>query len=414
MRTGTAQDELGALRREALERFLAAGFPTQRHEDWKYTNLRRLENRVVLACADAVRRSDHVQRVDRRRRDAHRVGQWSLRAGAVVARARIRPASPCSRSPRGCEHEPARSRRIPALTPRADTARRSSSSISRSARTAWSCRSRTAAKLDTPIYVVHQWSDARRAAHEPSARHRARRPQQSLHADRAVPRARRRRVLHQRGDDAAAGRRARDSSTTACSRNRRARSTSPRSAPAADGRDATPATTSRWARPRSESASRRCSKAAGAHAALHGLFAPLGTQHLDAHTRIDHVAAHTTSEEDYRGIAGGRGRGVFNGKVIVRAGRAEDRCAPVEPQPAAVTDGAEIDTKPELEIYANDVKCSHGATTGQLDATALFYLRSRGLSEADARAAADPRLRRIHPDHDRHAPAARLAGAAAR
>jgi Fe-S cluster assembly protein SufD len=124
----------------------------------------------------------------------------------------------------------------------------------------------------------------------------------------------------------------------------------------------------------------------GAHAALFGLFTPMGTQHLDAHTRIDHVAPHTTSEEDYRGIAGGRGRGVFNGKIIVRPGaqkidsRQSSRNLLLSPQ-------AEIDTKPELEIYAHDVKCSHGATTGQLDATALFYLRSRGLSESDARAA---------------------------
>lgn len=124
----------------------------------------------------------------------------------------------------------------------------------------------------------------------------------------------------------------------------------------------------------------------GAHAALFGLFTPMGAQHLDAHTRIDHVAPNTTSEEDYRGIAGGRGRGVFNGKVIVRPdaqkidARQSSRNLLLSPQ-------AEIDTKPELEIYANDVKCSHGATTGQLDATALFYLRSRGLSESDARAA---------------------------
>ena len=124
----------------------------------------------------------------------------------------------------------------------------------------------------------------------------------------------------------------------------------------------------------------------GAHAGLFGLFTPRGTQHLDVHTRIDHVAPNTTSEEDYRGIAGGRGRGVFNGKIIVRPdaqkidSRQSSRNLLLSPQ-------AEIDTKPELEIYANDVKCSHGATTGQLDATALFYLRSRGLSESEARAA---------------------------
>jgi Fe-S cluster assembly protein SufD len=124
----------------------------------------------------------------------------------------------------------------------------------------------------------------------------------------------------------------------------------------------------------------------GAHAALFGLFTPMGNQHLDAHTRLDHIAAHTTSEEDYRGIAGGRGRGVFNGKVIVRPD-AQKIDARQSSRNLLLSPTAEIDTKPELEIYANDVKCSHGATTGQLDATALFYLRSRGLSESDARAA---------------------------
>jgi Fe-S cluster assembly protein SufD len=122
----------------------------------------------------------------------------------------------------------------------------------------------------------------------------------------------------------------------------------------------------------------------GAHVALHGLLAPLASQHLDSHTTIDHAAAHTTSDENYRGIAGERGRGVFNGKVIVRPD-AQKTDARQSSRNLLLAAGAEIDTKPELEIYANDVKCSHGATTGQLDAAALFYLRSRGLDEAAAR-----------------------------
>lgn len=139
----------------------------------------------------------------------------------------------------------------------------------------------------------------------------------------------------------------------------------------------------------------------GAHAALYGLFVPLGTQHLDAHTRVDHLAAHTTSEEDYRGVAGERGRGVFNGKVIVHPG-AQKIDARQSSRNLLLSAGAQIDTKPELEIYADDVKCAHGATTGQLDATAMFYLRSRGLSEADARALlirafAESILTRIEP-----------------
>jgi Fe-S cluster assembly protein SufD len=122
-----------------------------------------------------------------------------------------------------------------------------------------------------------------------------------------------------------------------------------------------------------------------AHVAMHGLIAPTGSQHLDAHTRIDHIAPQTTSVEEYRGVADGRGRGVFNGKVIVRP-NAQKVDARQSSRNLLISPTAEIDSKPELEIYANDVKCSHGATTGQLDPTALFYLRSRGVSERDARA----------------------------
>lgn len=122
----------------------------------------------------------------------------------------------------------------------------------------------------------------------------------------------------------------------------------------------------------------------GAHAELHGLLTPSGSQHHDAHTRIEHIAPHTTSAEDYRGIADGRGRGVFNGKVLVHPG-AQKTDARQSSRNLLLSSTAEIDSKPELEIYANDVKCSHGATTGQLDATALFYLRSRGVSETEAR-----------------------------
>jgi Fe-S cluster assembly protein SufD len=123
----------------------------------------------------------------------------------------------------------------------------------------------------------------------------------------------------------------------------------------------------------------------GAAATLTGLIMPSGTQHLDTFTCIEHSAGHTTSRELYRGIADGRGRAVFRGKVIVRPD-AQHIDAQQSNRNLLLSPTAEIDTRPELEIYANDVKCSHGATTGQLDATALFYLRSRGLAEADARA----------------------------
>jgi Fe-S cluster assembly protein SufD len=94
----------------------------------------------------------------------------------------------------------------------------------------------------------------------------------------------------------------------------------------------------------------------------------------------------TRSLQDYRGIAAGRGRAVFNGKAVVHAGAQQSQARQTN-RNLLLTPGAEIDTKPELEIYADDVQCSHGATTGQLDTAALFYLRSRGLSEIEARSA---------------------------
>ena len=123
-----------------------------------------------------------------------------------------------------------------------------------------------------------------------------------------------------------------------------------------------------------------------AAAELTGVFLADGSQHLDTHVRVDHLAVGTHSLQDYRGVAAGRGRAVFNGKTVVHPG-AQQSQARQSSRNLLLTPGAEIDTKPELEIYADDVQCSHGATTGQLDAAALFYLRSRGLSETEARSA---------------------------
>ena len=123
-----------------------------------------------------------------------------------------------------------------------------------------------------------------------------------------------------------------------------------------------------------------------AAAELTGLFLADGSRHLDTHVRADHLAVGTRSLQDYRGIAAGRGRAVFNGKAVVHAGAQQSQARQTN-RNLLLTPGAEIDTKPELEIYADDVQCSHGATTGQLDTAALFYLRSRGLSEIEARSA---------------------------
>ena len=124
--------------------------------------------------------------------------------------------------------------------------------------------------------------------------------------------------------------------------------------------------------------------APGAAAEISGLFLAGSGAHVDQHTRIDHQAPNTHSRERFRGIAMARGRGVFNGKIIVHAG-ADGTDASLSNRNLLLGPGAEIDTKPELEIYTDDVKCSHGATTGQLDENALFYLRSRGIGVADAR-----------------------------
>ena len=122
----------------------------------------------------------------------------------------------------------------------------------------------------------------------------------------------------------------------------------------------------------------------GAACKLNGLFVGGGEQHIDHHTCIDHVVGQTTSEESYRGILDERSRGVFNGKVIVRED-AQRISARQSSDNLLLSRGAEIDTKPELEIYADDVACAHGATVGQLDSSATFYLQSRGVPEREAR-----------------------------
>ncbi len=122
---------------------------------------------------------------------------------------------------------------------------------------------------------------------------------------------------------------------------------------------------------------------AGATASLHGLYLAGAKQHIDNHTRIDHRVGPAVSREEYRGILSGRARCVFNGKAIVHDG-ADGTDAEQSNHNLLLSETAEIDTKPELEIYADDVKCAHGATVGQLDKSALFYLRTRGLDEDEA------------------------------
>lgn len=125
--------------------------------------------------------------------------------------------------------------------------------------------------------------------------------------------------------------------------------------------------------------------APGCEATLLGLYMAGGRQHMDHHTRIDHLQPHGTSREFYKGVLDGAARAVFNGKVIVHPD-AQKTDAQQSNRNLLLSDHAEVDTKPQLEINADDVKCSHGATVGQLDAEQIYYLRSRGVDDASARA----------------------------
>jgi Fe-S cluster assembly protein SufD len=124
--------------------------------------------------------------------------------------------------------------------------------------------------------------------------------------------------------------------------------------------------------------------AEGADCTLNGLFVGSGNQHLDNHTLIDHAKPHGTSRELYKGIMDGRSRGVFHGKIIVRPD-AQKTDAMQTNKNLLLSKEALVNSTPALEIFADDVKCRHGSTIGQLDAGALFYLRSRGIGETEAR-----------------------------
>jgi Fe-S cluster assembly protein SufD len=107
-------------------------------------------------------------------------------------------------------------------------------------------------------------------------------------------------------------------------------------------------------------------------------------QHLDNYMLVEHASPHCDSRQFYNGILDGRSHGVFHGRIIVHKD-AQKTDAKQTNRNLLLSDDAQIDTKPQLEIYADDVKCTHGATIGQMDETALFYLRSRGIDEASAR-----------------------------
>jgi len=123
----------------------------------------------------------------------------------------------------------------------------------------------------------------------------------------------------------------------------------------------------------------------GGECTLNGLYRGDGRQFIGNHTLIDHALPHCASHELYKGILDGKARGVFNGKIFVRQD-AQKTDAKQTNKTLLLSDDATINAKPQLEIYADDVKCTHGATVGQLDEEATFYLRSRGVGLAEARA----------------------------
>ncbi len=122
----------------------------------------------------------------------------------------------------------------------------------------------------------------------------------------------------------------------------------------------------------------------GAHCGLNASYLLDGSQHSDITTVIEHLAPHTTCDEAIKGALDGKSRGVFQGLIKVERD-AQQIEGNQSHRALLLSGGAEVDAKPELEIYADDVKCSHGATVGELDREALFYLRSRGIPARDAR-----------------------------
>lgn len=125
-------------------------------------------------------------------------------------------------------------------------------------------------------------------------------------------------------------------------------------------------------------------KGEGAECVLNGLYVTKGDQLADHHMVVEHAKAHCNSHEYFNGILDGRSRGVFHGRILVQP-EAQKTDAKQTNKNLLLTDGASIDTKPQLEIYADDVKCTHGATIGQLNEESIFYLRARGIGLDTAR-----------------------------
>jgi len=122
----------------------------------------------------------------------------------------------------------------------------------------------------------------------------------------------------------------------------------------------------------------------GADCSLNGLYLATGEQVMETHTLIDHIRPHGTSREFYKGILDQKAQGLFDGLIIVEKDAQKTDSSQTNKN-LLLSNTARANSNPELRILANDVKCKHGATIGQLDPAQLFYMRSRGISEADAR-----------------------------
>lgn len=385
------ESPLAQLRRAAFERFAATGFPTQRNEDWKYTNLRRLESRSFQPASATLGAADDSNLIagtgvriilgdDRRNVGLSSssplppgvtivsFGQWLERDPAAAATFLQQHAAP---------HLSALEHLNTAFTDAGVV-------VEIAANTSF----------EQPIYVVHRWQipseptgSAAGAAAAPMSHPRI--------IVRAGANSRCTLIEHYLGpDDLESFTNAvvsLDLQAGAKVTHYRLQQESPRGFHVSTVRVRQQRDSHYTCHDIAFGASLARTtlstilEGSGAEASLHGLFAPDGTRHLDTYTLVEHAAPHTISSEEYRGIADGRGRGIFRGKVIVRpdAQKIDSRQSS---RNLLLSAGAEIDSRPELEIYADDVKCSHGATTGQLDAMSMFYLRSRGLSEQQARA----------------------------
>jgi Fe-S cluster assembly protein SufD len=378
---GAATPWLARLRRDALARFAAAGVPTRRDEEWKYTSLAMLDKARFTVLANGTERT--LEQAEARTHaieglDAHFVvfvdgchAPALSRVGSPPAGATLTPMKQLLASPPDSLH--ALLAPVPNATVFAElnTAFMSDGLYLHLAR---------GTVVERPIHVLFIATGAGRAAHTRNIIVAAAGSSATI-------------IEHYAGGDAAyftnaltqvvaaedaaiehvklqrEGARSLHISGIHAAQARASRFVS-RSIALGGGLARTDITTS--------------FDAAGCEATLDGLYVLDGRQHIDHHTRIDHAKPNGTSRELYRGVLDGDSRAVFDGKVVVHPGASKSDARQANHN-LLLSRGAEVDTKPQLEIYADDVKCTHGATVGQLDAAQLFYLRSRGIDEGAAR-----------------------------